>query len=85
MPAASYRHIQCPAHILRGENALGPSRLIADELARRLPRASLEILPGAGHMGPFTHQVEVSHRMTRHIQAVEAAGDGQPRDQSIAA
>jgi pimeloyl-ACP methyl ester carboxylesterase len=65
----SYGRISCPAHILRGEYARGPSRLIAEILARTLPRTTLDVLPGAGHMGPVTHQSEVYACIAGYIRA----------------
>ena len=69
MPEAAYLRIRCPVLIVRGEHARGPSRLIAEELARRLPCGSLEVLPGAGHMGPLTHPGEVNRLIAGLIRA----------------
>lgn len=65
----SYDRISCPAHIIRGEYARGPSRLIAEILARTLPRTTLDVLPRAGHMGPVTHQSEVYACIAGYIRA----------------
>jgi pimeloyl-ACP methyl ester carboxylesterase len=69
MPETAYGRIRCPAHIVCGEHARGPSRVIAGELARLLPRSSLEILAGAGHMGPLTHHGEVNRAIVGIVRA----------------
>lgn len=84
-PLASYSRIACPVHIIRGEYARGPSRLITDVLARTLPRATLDVIPGAGHMGPVTHATDLNacisgciraatrpHQVTSHTRPVAA-------------
>jgi pimeloyl-ACP methyl ester carboxylesterase len=71
-PIASYRRLTCPVHILRGQYALGPSRLIAEELARALPQATLDVIAGAGHMGPLTHPFEINLCIGGYIRAAVA-------------
>jgi pimeloyl-ACP methyl ester carboxylesterase len=68
-PLASYGRLACPVHLIRGEYARGPSRLIVDELARALPRATRDVVAGAGHMGPLTHPFEVNLCMAGYIRA----------------
>jgi len=67
-PASSYRALNCPMLLLRGEHAPQPSRLIVHQLARLAPRARTEIVLGAGHMGPMSHAVEVAGRIASHIR-----------------
>jgi pimeloyl-ACP methyl ester carboxylesterase len=61
--------------MLLGEHALGPSRAIAEGLARLLPACRLMSVDGAGHMGPLTHAADVSALIVQHIAAVEADSD----------
>ena len=68
-PLESYGRIACPVHIVRGQYARGPSRLIAEVLARALPQATLDVLPGAGHMGPVTHAADVNACISGYIRA----------------
>ncbi len=68
-PLASYSRLACPVHLIRGEYARGPSRLIVDELARVLPRATRDIVAGAGHMGPLTHPFEVNACIGGYVRA----------------
>lgn len=70
----SYDRITCAAHIIRGEYARGPSRLIAEILARALPGTTLDVLPGAGHMGPVTHPTEVNACIAGYIRAAALSG-----------
>jgi pimeloyl-ACP methyl ester carboxylesterase len=68
-PLASYDRIACPVHLIRGQNARGPSRLIVDELARVFPHATRDVVPGAGHMGPLTHHFEVNACIGGYVRA----------------
>lgn len=68
-PLTSYGRISGPVHIIRGQYARDPSRLIAEVLARSLPQATLDIVPGAGHMGPVTHLSEVNGCIAGYIRA----------------
>lgn len=68
-PMVSYGRMHGPVHIIRGQYARGPSRLIAEVLARGLPQATLDIIPGAGHMGPVTHPSEVNGCIAGYIRA----------------
>jgi pimeloyl-ACP methyl ester carboxylesterase len=68
-PIASYARIAGPVHILRGQHARAPSRLIADVLARAIPSATLDVFPDAGHMGPLTHATEVNACIAGYIRA----------------
>jgi pimeloyl-ACP methyl ester carboxylesterase len=71
-PASAYRALKCPALIIRGEHALKPSRIIADQLAELLPDSRLLVIEGAGHMGPFTHASKVAALIVRHITTIDA-------------
>ncbi|MEM6582275.1 MAG: alpha/beta fold hydrolase [Pseudomonadota bacterium] len=44
-----------PVQILCGDSTVPASHRIAHLLMERLPNASLQIMSGAGHMGPMTH------------------------------
>jgi pimeloyl-ACP methyl ester carboxylesterase len=68
---ALYEDLRFPVLLLCGENARTPSRMIAEHLARAMPETSLVTVPGAGHMGPFTHASEVSALIAQHLRAAE--------------
>lgn len=63
-----YGKFDFPVRLVRGEHAPFPTRLIAHELAVRLPEADLVIIGGAGHMGPLTHPDTVVHATAAHIR-----------------
>lgn len=68
-PLTMLARITCPMLLLRGEHALAPSRRIVEELRRLVPNGQAEIVPGAGHMGPMTHQEAVNARIGAHIRS----------------
>lgn len=68
-PLASYGRIACAVHLIRGQYARGPSRLIVDELARVFPHVTRDVVPGAGHMGPLTHHYEVNACIAGYVRA----------------
>jgi pimeloyl-ACP methyl ester carboxylesterase len=71
--AAAYAALRMPVLVLRGEHAPRPTRLIAEMLPKLLPAARLELVHGAGHMGPLTHADAVSTRLAAHIDAAQSA------------
>ena len=66
-PAQAYHALNVPVLIMRGEHAPRPTRLVAEGLQDVLPASELQVIAGAGHMGPLTHAKEVSARIMRHI------------------
>ena len=67
-----YARLQIPTLILRGEHAPAPTRLIAETLQSSMPGARLEVVSGAGHMGPLTHTKVVNAAIVKHIEHSEA-------------
>jgi pimeloyl-ACP methyl ester carboxylesterase len=63
---AAIRSLRIPVLIMRGEHAPAPTALIAHGLAVALA-AGLVIVPGAGHMGPFTHADHVNRAIATHL------------------
>jgi pimeloyl-ACP methyl ester carboxylesterase len=57
---------------MRGEFAPAPTRVVAEGLCDMVPGATSATIPGAGHMGPFTHAQAVNERILAHIG--QAAG-----------
>lgn len=71
-PLAAYRRLACPVLLMRGELAPMPTALIAHALFSVMPRAVIETIPGAGHMGPFSHAERVSEMIAAHaLRAAE--------------
>jgi pimeloyl-ACP methyl ester carboxylesterase len=71
-PADAYVDLHVPTLVLRGEHAPAPTRHIAETLPTLMPCARLAVVAGAGHLGPLTHNIEVSALIASHITAVEA-------------
>ena len=67
-----YAALDFPILILRGEHAPMPTRVIADALPDAMDCARVEVIAGAGHMGPMTHADAVSARIVAHIMSAEA-------------
>lgn len=84
-PIASYCRINGPVHVIRGQHARGPSRLIAEVLARSLPQATLDVVPGAGHMGPVTHSSEVYNGIAGYIRAATRPSQATEHTRPVAA
>jgi pimeloyl-ACP methyl ester carboxylesterase len=70
--ASRYAGLRIPTLILRGEHAPAPTRLIGEALQAAMPAARIEVVAGAGHMGPLTHAKGVNTAIVRHIQRSEA-------------
>jgi pimeloyl-ACP methyl ester carboxylesterase len=70
--ASRYAALRVPTLILRGEHAPAPTRLIAEALRASIPAARLEVIAGAGHMGPLTHAKDVNAGVVQHIEQSEA-------------
>jgi pimeloyl-ACP methyl ester carboxylesterase len=70
--ASRYAGLRIPTLILRGEHAPAPTRLIAEALQAAMPAARIEVVAGAGHMGPLTHGKDVNTAIVRHIDQSEA-------------
>jgi pimeloyl-ACP methyl ester carboxylesterase len=81
-PASAYGDLEVPVLILRGQHAPRPTRFVAETLAALTPNCRLEVIGGAGHMGPFTHTAEVNAFFKAHIGGAQsktiAAGLGKP-------
>ena len=73
--AALYRGITTPTRLIAGQGSPLPARAIVEELAHILGDAHVRVLPGAGHMSPVTHPVEIAAFVAEHIDATFPATD----------
>jgi pimeloyl-ACP methyl ester carboxylesterase len=64
---ATYGTIGAPALFLGGAKTPLPERRVIEKLAGALPRATLQILPDMGHMGPITHAAIVNAAIVAHV------------------
>ncbi len=62
-PLEAYAALTFPVLIMRGEYAPRPTRDAAEILGSVLQDGRLSVVPGAGHMGPLTHAVQVAARL----------------------
>lgn len=69
VPAADYRALTMPVHLLGGTRSPLPARLVLDILAACLPRVTRATIEGAGHMGPVTHAAEFAARLPAWLAA----------------
>lgn len=67
---AAFADIQAPALILGGSRSPLTERRTIERLAGILPHARLEILEGAGHMGPITHHAQVNAAIAAFLDAL---------------
>lgn len=71
---AELGRLRCPMLVLRGEHATRPTRLIAEALGELTSTSRIEIVPGAGHMGPVTHGGLVADILAAHWRHGGGAG-----------
>jgi pimeloyl-ACP methyl ester carboxylesterase len=65
VPAAAYRALRMPVHLMGGERSPLPARQVLALLAGALPQAGGVTLRGLGHMAPVTH----AGRVAAHLPA----------------
>ncbi len=58
-PLAAYASLAVPTLLLTGQHSPIAARRVCEHLAATLPHARLEVIAGAGHMGPLTHPKQV--------------------------
>jgi pimeloyl-ACP methyl ester carboxylesterase len=68
-PLIAYRRMRVPVQLLCGEFAPTPTALLARKLAVVMNPGALRIVPGAGHMGPITHNEAVLKAIAEHMAA----------------
>jgi pimeloyl-ACP methyl ester carboxylesterase len=65
-----YAAITVPTRLIYGEKTTPAARAVTDILSRTMEHAAVNVVPGAGHMSPFTHAAEVSRLVASHLDAV---------------
>jgi pimeloyl-ACP methyl ester carboxylesterase len=71
-PPTAYACITAPILLLGGERSPVAARRIIALLDGALPHARLNVVAGAGHMGPISHAPEVNAIIGEHIAAADA-------------
>jgi pimeloyl-ACP methyl ester carboxylesterase len=68
LPLVAYRRLRAPLVLVRGEHALQPTDLIVRKLVDVMRPRMVEVVPGAGHMGPFSHAQAVADAIAAHLR-----------------
>jgi pimeloyl-ACP methyl ester carboxylesterase len=66
-PAPSYAQLGVPLLLLTGERSPASVRRITTLLAAAVPSSRVEVVAGAGHMGPVTHANDVNALVEAHL------------------
>lgn len=66
-PRAAYDVIEAPVLLMTGQHTPLAARRVNALLAESLPHARLEVIAGAGHMGPLTHPDRVNELIAENI------------------
>jgi pimeloyl-ACP methyl ester carboxylesterase len=65
---ATYATITAPTLILGGELTPLTERRVVERLGAALPRATVRLFPGVGHMGPISHAPIVNEAIVAHLE-----------------
>lgn len=66
-PPSVWSMIEAPTLLLHGESSPEAARRVAAMLAEAIPHATLRAVEGAGHMGPISHEADVSALIEAHL------------------
>ena len=61
-----------PTLLIQGSNTRLPARRAADLLGSVLPQMTRDQITGAGHLGPMTHDLDVTSRTVAHLASAGA-------------
>lgn len=75
-PLSRYGTLGAPALLLGGARTPAVERRVLERLAAALPRARLQLIEGAGHMGPITHAAQVNEAICAHVRGATAGAAG---------
>jgi pimeloyl-ACP methyl ester carboxylesterase len=64
--------LRMPVLLMNGSRTRASARQVAELLGTTLPHARRLEVPGAGHLGPMTHEVVVNEALIGHLQACGA-------------
>lgn len=64
--------LRMPTLLMHGSRTRASARRVADALASALPGIRRHELPGAGHLGPMSHEAAVNAEVARHLRACGA-------------
>jgi pimeloyl-ACP methyl ester carboxylesterase len=78
MQLRQLRRLSIPTLVITGKNSPEPSRTVAAQIARVIPKGRNIELAGAGHMGPVTHRETVAAIIAGHLGIDIAAKADRP-------
>jgi pimeloyl-ACP methyl ester carboxylesterase len=67
LEAARLAQLHVPLMFMAGASTVPATARIAQILRRAVPRATHEVIPGMGHLGPVTHAADVNRRIVAFI------------------
>jgi pimeloyl-ACP methyl ester carboxylesterase len=67
---AAYANLDVPVLLMAGENTQPAERRVVEKLGAALPRATVRVFPGMGHMGPISHAAVVNEAIVAHVDGV---------------
>jgi pimeloyl-ACP methyl ester carboxylesterase len=73
VPAAAYRQLTMPVHLIGGTRSPQPARQVLDILAAQIPQAERSTLAGLGHMGPIEAPHTLLAAMGHPLRMAQAA------------
>ncbi|MFN8608918.1 MAG: alpha/beta hydrolase [Vulcanimicrobiota bacterium] len=69
-PLEAYRVLHMPVTLIHGQKTPPAARRVQQLLATALPKARLQELAGAGHMGPLTHGPDFQRLVEQHLSSL---------------
>jgi pimeloyl-ACP methyl ester carboxylesterase len=74
LPLVAFRRLRAPLVLLRGEHAPQPTDLIVRKLIEVMRPRMVQVVPGAGHMGPISHAEGVAGAIAAQLVHSAAMG-----------
>jgi pimeloyl-ACP methyl ester carboxylesterase len=71
-PLAAFANLDIPTLLMTGEHSPLPARRVIERLAQVMRRASREVIPGVGHLGPVTNARDVNPTIIAHLASDHA-------------
>jgi len=68
-PASAYAGITAKTLVIGGEKSPPAARRVVARLGKTIPGARIEVVAGAGHMGPISHAARVNELVAAHVVA----------------
>lgn len=68
-PLDVYKALDVPTLLIHGSKTRRPALAVTQVLAELLPDTRIDVVQGAGHMGPLTHTDTVNRLVMAHIEA----------------